>query len=96
MAKKQITLDSVIVQSKDQISCDLAGEAAILEMKKGVYYGLDTVGARIWNLIKEPRKVCDVWKALLEEYEVAPADCRRDLLSLLGNLFDAGLIQVEA
>ena len=36
---------SIVVAAKDQVSCDLAGEAAILNMKNGVYYGLDPVGA---------------------------------------------------
>jgi len=49
--------ESRLVVSKDQVSCDLAGEAAILNLKNGVYYGLDPVGARIWNLIQEPRKL---------------------------------------
>ena len=44
-----------MVATKDQVSCDLAGEAAILNIKSGVYYGLDPVGARIWNLMQEPR-----------------------------------------
>ena len=48
---------SVVVAAKDQVSCDLAGEAAILNIKSGVYYGLDPVGARIWSLVQEPRKV---------------------------------------
>ena len=47
---------SVVVATKDQVSCDLAGEAAILNIKSGVYYGLDPVGARIWTLMQEPRR----------------------------------------
>jgi hypothetical protein len=46
---------SIVVATKDQVSSDLGGEVAILDLKAGVYYGLDTVGARIWNLIQEPR-----------------------------------------
>ena len=32
-------------RAKDQVSCDLGGEAALLHMNKGIYYGLDPVGA---------------------------------------------------
>jgi len=38
-----------VFASKDQISCDLAGEAAILELKSGTYFGLDEVGAVVWT-----------------------------------------------
>jgi hypothetical protein len=86
---------SVVVASKDQVSCDLAGEAAILNIKSGVYYGLDPVGARIWNLMQEPRKVAEIQNAITDEYEVEPERCARDLVGLLEKLLAEGLIEVK-
>jgi len=83
------------MSSKDQLWCDLTGEAAILNLKNGVYYGLDTVGSRIWSLIQEPRTVNEVRDALLEEYHVERDHCERDLLTLLQRLAAEGLIQVD-
>jgi hypothetical protein len=74
---------SVVVATKDQVSCDLAGEAAILNIKNGVYYGLDPVGARIWNLIQEPRAFAEIQNAITDEYDVEPERCARDLKSLV-------------
>jgi hypothetical protein len=88
--------DSTVVAAKDQVSSDLGGEVAILDLKAGVYYGLDTVGARIWSLIQEPRTVNEIRDILLEEYEVEPERCERDLLVLLQRLADERLIEVEA
>ena len=82
--------------AKDQVSSDLGGEVAILDLKAGVYYGLDAVGARIWSLIQEPRTVNEIRDILLEEYEVEPERCERDLLVLLQRLADEGIIEVEA
>ena len=81
--------------AKDQVSSDLGGEVAILDLKAGVYYGLDAVGARIWSLIQEPRTVNEIRDILLEEYEVEPERCERDLLVLLQRLADEGIIEVE-
>ncbi|HLJ24911.1 MAG TPA: PqqD family peptide modification chaperone [Candidatus Acidoferrales bacterium] len=86
---------SVVVAAKDQVSCDLAGEAAILNIKSGVYYGLDPVGARIWNLVQEPRKVLEIQDAITNEYEVEPEQCARDLVGLLEKLLAEGLIEVK-
>jgi hypothetical protein len=86
---------SVVVAAKDQVSCDLAGEAAILNIKSGVYYGLDPVGARIWNLIKEPREVLEIQNTITGEYDVEPERCARDLMALLEKLFAEGLIEVK-
>ena len=82
--------------AKDQVSSDLGGEVAILDLKAGVYYGLDAVGARIWSLIQKPRTVNEIRDILLEEYEVEPERCERDLLALLQRLADEGIIEVEA
>ena len=81
--------------AKDQVSSDLGGEVAILDLKAGVYYGLDAVGAQIWSLIQEPRTVNEIRNILLEEYEVEPERCERDLLVLLQRLADEGIIEVE-
>ena len=86
---------SRIVVSKDQVSCDLAGEAAILNLKNGVYYGLDSVGARIWNLVQEPRAVAEIQNAITNEYDVEPERCARDLVDLLEKLLAEGLIEVK-
>ena len=87
---------STVVAAKDQVSSDLGGEVAILDLKAGVYYGLDAVGARIWSLIQEPRTVNEIRDILLEEYDVEPERCERDLLALLRRLADEGLVEVRS
>jgi hypothetical protein len=91
----EITGNSTLVVMKDQVSADLSGEAAILNLKSGIYYGLDSVGARIWNLIQEARTVNEIRDALLQEYDVEPERCEEDLLALLGELLSKGLIEVK-
>jgi hypothetical protein len=95
MMSSGVSLDSVVAASKDQVSSDLGGEAAILDLEAGVYYGLDEVGARIWELIQEPRSAREVRDALLAEYDVEPERCERDVLALLQELADAGLVEVR-
>ena len=89
-----LSLDSTVVAAQDQVSADLGGDAAILSMRSGVYYGLDSVGARIWNLIREPIKVIEIRNAILNEYEVEPERCERELLTLLKQLEDEGLLRI--
>jgi hypothetical protein len=86
---------SSVVAVKNQISSDLEGEAAILNLTSGVYYGLNAVGARIWHLLQTPTTVQDLVSALLDEYDVDRAQCERDLLTLLPQLEAEGLIEVR-
>ena len=83
----------MVVVSQDQVSCELGGEAAILNLKAGVYYGLNEVGARIWKLIQEPKRVSEIRDTILEEYEVEPDQCEVDVIVLLQDLLDNGLIE---
>ena len=94
--KSALSMASTVVAAEDQVSSDLGGEVAILDLKAGVYYGLDAVGARIWSLIQEPRTVNEIRDILLEEYDVEPERCERDLLALLRRLADEGLVEVRS
>lgn len=83
-----------VVVAKHQVSSDLAGEAVILNLKAGVYYGLDEVGARVWNLLQEPRTVAELCDLLRQEYQVDPERCQADLLALLQGLAREGLVEI--
>lgn len=85
---------ATVVASVNQVSCDLAGEAAILNLSAGVYYTLDPVGSRIWELIHEPITISALRDRLMEEYEVTPQQCEEDLFTLLERLADEGLVEI--
>ena len=89
-----ISKGAIVVATREQVSSDLAGEVVILNLNRGVYYGLDEVGALVWNLIQEPRPVEAIRDAILEGYEVEPDRCERDLLALLQDMEAAGLVEV--
>jgi len=92
-ADENILLEATVVVSKEQASADL-DEAAILNLKDGVYYGLDPVGARIWKLIQTPRTVREVRDMILEEYDVEADRCEKDLIALLQDLAKNDLIDI--
>ncbi len=90
-----ISKNTVIVASTDQISSDLGGESVILDTKSGIYYGLNEVGASIWNLIQEAKTVEQIHNFILEEYEVDYSECEGDILALIQELLAIGLIKVK-
>jgi hypothetical protein len=90
-----IGLGSVVAAGSNQVSSDLADEKIILGVESGQYYGLRGAGVRIWELLAEPRRVSDIRDILVGEFDVEPARCERDLLQILGQLADRGLIDVR-
>ena len=90
-----VSLNSVVTVSKDLVTADLGEEIAILYLENGVYYGLDAVGARIWDLIQEPKRVSEVRDNILAEYDVEPDRCKSELLDLLEELASQGLVEIQ-
>ena len=86
---------SVISVTKEAVHCDVEDEVVILGLKDGVYYGLNPVGAFIWSLIQKPKTVAEIRDAVLEEYDVKKEVCENDLMELLTELSDKGLIEIE-
>lgn len=91
-----LSANSIVVASRNQVSCDLKGEATVLNLKNSVYYGLESVGAFVWNLVQRPRSVAELRDALLQEYDVEPGRCESDLLALLEKLLAEGLIELKS
>ncbi|MEN3340510.1 MAG: hypothetical protein V7647_4186 [Acidobacteriota bacterium] len=87
---------SRIVASRDQVSCNLADEAAIVNLKNGVYYGLDPVGTRIWSVLREPITFAEIRNALLTDFDVEPQALESDIRDFLGQLAEQGLIEISS
>jgi Coenzyme PQQ synthesis protein D (PqqD) len=90
-----ITNGSIVSAVTHQVSCDLAGEAVILNLQDGVYYGLNTVGARIWQLLEQPRSVEQIHAVLLGEYDIDLDTCVRQVAAILSELDGHGLLDVR-
>jgi hypothetical protein len=90
-----VEVQSVVSTGNDLVSSRIADEVVILDLKSGIYHGLEEVGARVWELIDEPSPVEAVRDTLLDEYEVEPGRCERDLLALLEELKGHGLLEVR-
>jgi hypothetical protein len=89
-----LSLQSVVVAASEQVSCPLGEESAILNLKNSVYYGMNPVGARVWDMLKQPKSVREMRDILLQEYEVEEDRCHNDLLALLETMRSEGLIVV--
>ena len=87
---------AIVKAATDQVSCDIGSQKTILSLKNGIYYGLDSVGSRVWELVQTPRRFDDLETILLDEYEVEPERLGADLQKLCQGLAQAGLIEVQS
>ncbi len=91
-----LSVRSIVIATSEQVSCPLGEESAILNLKNTVYYGLNPIGARVWNLLQQARTVGELRDAILDEYDVEAGRCESDLLELLEKMRREGLIQVKS
>ena len=90
-----LTRTSVVSSVRSQLSSDLGGETVILHLDRGMYFGLNEVGSRIWQLVQEPTSIADICAALMAEYEVDAERCERVVLHLVQELTAAGLAEIS-
>lgn len=67
-------------------------EAVILDLESGTYFGLDPVGARMWQLMEEGKSLSEMCGLMLDEYEVSRDVLERDALALARELAEKKLI----
>lgn len=87
--------DTVVRASTRMISAELDGETVVLSFDDGIYYSMNEVGARIWNLVQTPTSVAHLVKTLLEEFEIGRERCEADLAALLAELQRLDLVEVR-
>jgi hypothetical protein len=88
-------LNQNISLSPDVISQEVSGETVLLDLESENYFGLDEVGTRIWQLIKETSDLQAIYSTLLEEYDVSEDRLQQDLDTLLAEITGLGLVTLE-
>ena len=67
----------------------------LLDLKGECYFGLDNVGTRILQLLKEHGDLQKVHDAMLKEYDVEEDQLEKDIHELVVKLVEAGLIEIS-
>jgi coenzyme PQQ synthesis protein D (PqqD) len=67
-------------------------ELLLLDAARGVYQGLDAVGARVWQLMTSGSSLEEAIEVILDEYEVGREQLRKDVEELLDELRKYGLL----
>jgi len=91
-----LDLSTVVVRSDSIVAAEIDGEAVMLSIENGKYYGLDPVGTAIWDLVTEPRSITQICDTLLERYDVDAATCQKEVTDLLEALVEGGSVVVVA
>jgi hypothetical protein len=73
----------------------LEDELVLLNLDSECYFGLDEVGARMWDVLSSSPSIEAGIERLLEEYDVEPDRLRADVEAFVGGLVDNGLVELQ-
>jgi hypothetical protein len=64
-------------------------------LSSATYFGLNSVGVRLWQMLGENPDLKAACDTLLTEYEVEADQLEKDIDELIEQLVDAGLARIE-
>ena len=82
-----------LVRNDTLATGEIDGELVALDLDRGDCFGLDRVGATIWNIAERPSTVGEIADALVESHDVERSRCLADILPFVEDLLQAGLLR---
>ena len=76
----------------DVLFREIDNECVLLDLGSGTYFGLNEVGTRIWNLLREGLTEDDIVRIIAAVYESDAVTIRADVRRLLSELESRKLI----
>lgn len=90
-----LSLDATVRVPEDVVFRELDGEAVILNLESGMYFGLDEVGTRMWQLLDTHGSLRRTLEALEAEYDAPAERLAADLTEFVDSLRSRGLLAVD-
>lgn len=83
-----------LVRNPSLTTAELDGQVVMLNVDTSRYYGLNTVGTRIWELLAQPQTIAQLCRTLQTEFDVSPEQCEREVMALAQKMLDENLVQL--
>jgi len=82
----------MIERRQGWLAAQVGDELVMMSARSGTYIGLNSVGARIWEMIATPADLSGICAALTEEFDVSEDACRAEVEAFLADLEERGAI----
>jgi hypothetical protein len=85
-------LDTRLLIPASIISRGVGDETVLLDLESGIYFGLDGVGKRIWELIGAGLTLGETAAVIVSEHEVNTEKAQSDVIEFARELVKRGLL----
>ena len=83
----------LFTRSPDLIATDMDGETVMMSIERGEYFGLGSLGGRVWELLAQPMTLDQLTDAVCAEFDVDATTCLADLPRFLDDLLANGIVK---
>ena len=88
-------MSTTVVVAADVLSSEMGAEHVLLNLRDGMYYGLEEVGIDIWKLLQRPITVAEICRIVSQTHDVDPGRCRADIARLLSEMAERRLVDLR-
>ena len=89
----ELKLDSRFSIPPQVMSRQVGDETVLLDLSTGIYFGLDSVGKRIWEAVADGNNLVQSAALIAAEYEVDDARAQADVLEFASELVARSLLE---
>ena len=79
-------------RNDDNLASKIHDEIVMVNITQGNYFGLNSVGSDIWELLKEPYSIEELCEKLMNEYDIDKDACLRDVNSFIEELIKNDIV----
>ena len=98
MSETSVTSDTQLRRTiANFVDAEVDDELVFMDVERGSFYGIRDTGRATWDLINEDGDWCqlgEIVSALCREFEVDEETCLQDMAIFLGELEEAGLVEL--
>jgi hypothetical protein len=91
-----VNADSILVRDNEPVCATVQGDLVLLSVRAGAYFKFNSVGARIWDMLGERRKVSEIFAAFAQSHSIDHDIVIRDVGRFLEMLVQRQLVRVVA
>ena len=89
-----IKLNTNVLKNHNTYVSEINGDKAIMNLEKGEYFALNSIGSRIWDALDKTNIPSEIVSILIKEYDINQEKCTASVLKFLIKLYVIELLNI--
>jgi hypothetical protein len=87
-------MQTILKRNPEPLAVDMDGETVMMDMESGNYFGINSVGSYIWNLLENECTLQSILDSVQQHFEINNDDTvEADITAFLSDMLEQNLIE---